>query len=669
MWVLAAAQLALACGAVRLGELDPPEGRQLIVDVSIWDNSALSDGAITAVLGTYSDNMSVTEDKPLLNRASLPSDARRIESFYAANGYFDARVRDYGVKVLDDPGLVRVHFRVDEGKPTRIYEVFYGDLLMVAPADPEERRLLTQVVDRLEKLSGLDVDDVWTEEAYELAKTEIRQALVQRGFLYAVVLGDVFVVREHRRASVHLHIAPGPLVRIGEVRVTGNRRVTEARIRRRIDLKPGQILKPSKLRETEEAIYALRAFYGVAAKPQRVSLDTKLAGQPASFDNIHRLDWEKVVDVEVAVQEMPIHTISTGVGTTIENTRNEFYTRGGYENRNFLGGLRYFSADARPKLVALPNVWERDARYALGAEADLRVIQPSFFEEYLEASGRTNYKLDVQYGYRSHKLLVEPALSRTFWSALTLRVAYNMQVLNYFDFTDALTLDLADTVGLEFRDTYRIFSLEQLIALDLRDVIYDPRNGIFASIRVNESFESIGSDFHYVRAAVDLRGYYSPWRYLTLASRLRYGQTFNALGADTPLPARFLGGGPTDVRGYGEGRMGPFLCQGSDGSSYAGTDDVPCDGSKVFVGGNVAMVGSFEARFQLPASFGLTAFVDAGEIWLTKEDIDPKDLNISAGPGLRYQTPFGPIRFDFAFLLTQPQLGRMTFHLSIGQAF
>lgn len=353
LWILVAAQVALACGAVRLGELDPPEGRKLIVDVSIWDNKALSDGEITAVLGTYSDNMSVTEEKPLLNRASLPSDARRIESFYAANGYFDARVRDYGVKELDDPGLVRVHFRVDEGKPTRIYEVFYGDLLMVAPADPEERALLTEVVKRLDKLSGLDVGDIWTEEDYELAKTRIRDALVQRGFLYAVVLGDVFVIREHRRATVHLHIAPGPLVHIGEVRVTGNRRITEARIRRRIPLKSGQILKPSSLRNCEEGIYALRAFYGVAAKPQRVSLDEKLAGQPATFDNIHALRWDKVVDVEVAVQEMPIHTISTGVGTTIENTRNEFYTRGGYENRNFLGGLRYLSADARPKLVAL----------------------------------------------------------------------------------------------------------------------------------------------------------------------------------------------------------------------------------------------------------------------------------------------------------------------------
>jgi outer membrane translocation and assembly module TamA len=54
------------------------------------------------------------------------------------------------------------------------------------------------------------------------------------------------------------------------------------------------------------------------------------------------------------------------------------------------------------------------------------------------------------------------------------------------------------------------------------------------------------------------------------------------------------------------------------------------------------------------------------------------DLRYSVGPGLRYQTPIGPIRFDVGYQLNpiegllvngQPQSRRLRFHFSIGQAF
>lgn len=640
----------------------------MVVDVAIDGNSALSDAILLEGLAARPDNWSVTGEKPLLNRSSVPTDARRIESVYVANGYFGARVRDYVVEDLGEE-RVRIRFRVREGKPVRITEVRVPDFTGAAGDDPEALARLTALTGRASKLVGLEVGDVWREVDYVAGREALRQALLDAGFLYAEVVGDVFVVRTKHEAAVQLQVAPGPLARIREVRVTGNQRISEERIRRRIDLKEGEPVLASRLRTTEQNIYALRAFFGVSARARRPSLDEKLAGQDPTFAAINALTWDRGVVVEVNVQEMPIHTLTAGVGSSIESTRNEVYGRAGYENRDFLGGLRYLDTEVRPALVALPNLWERDASFAFGARAGVTLAQPSFLEEYLELSTRLAYERGVAYGYRSHKVLAAPALSRTFWNRLTVRLAYNVLYYSYFDYVGSLTLPLADTVGLSFRPEYLLTSLEQLVLLDLRDVVYDPRRGVLASVRINESFEAIGSDFHYVRVLADLRGYYTPWRPITIALRAGFGQTFNDLGSETPLPARFLGGGPTTQRGFSEGRMGPYLCQAADGTTVSGTDDGPCDGSKVFIGGNVMVEGGVEVRLHLPSNWGATAFVDTGEIWLAKEDVDLSDLNVAVGPGLRYYTPFGPLRLDVAWLVTPPNAGAWTFHLSIGQAF
>ena len=71
-------------------------------------------------------------------------------------------------------------------------------------------------------------------------------------------------------------------------------------------------------------------------------------------------------------------------------------------------------------------------------------------------------------------------------------------------------------------------------------------------------------------------------------------------------------------------------------------------------------------------------FIDGGNVWADSWDIDLRDLRYAVGPGLRYQTPIGPVRFDVGYQLNpnpdlrvdgEPQLRRWRIHFSIGQAF
>jgi outer membrane protein insertion porin family/translocation and assembly module TamA len=71
-------------------------------------------------------------------------------------------------------------------------------------------------------------------------------------------------------------------------------------------------------------------------------------------------------------------------------------------------------------------------------------------------------------------------------------------------------------------------------------------------------------------------------------------------------------------------------------------------------------------------------FADAGNVWSEPWEIQPGDLRYAVGPGIRYNTPIGPIRFDVGYQLNpidgllvegKPQPRRFRMHFSVGQAF
>ena len=87
---------------------------------------------------------------------------------------------------------------------------------------------------------------------------------------------------------------------------------------------------------------------------------------------------------------------------------------------------------------------------------------------------------------------------------------------------------------------------------------------------------------------------------------------------------------------------------------------------------------STELRANVWRSLGAVIFLDGGNVWSSRWDFNPNDLRYDVGPGLRYQTPIGPIRADLGFQLNpitdlivngKPEARHFRFHFSIGQAF
>jgi outer membrane translocation and assembly module TamA len=143
---------------------------------------------------------------------------------------------------------------------------------------------------------------------------------------------------------------------------------------------------------------------------------------------------------------------------------------------------------------------------------------------------------------------------------------------------------------------------------------------------------------------------------LVVSGRLGLAATFGDSARLLPLPERFFAGGDYGPRGFPVDEVGPKI--------------VRPDGEVFPTGGNALVLGGAELRYNLSRSFQVATFLDLGNVYPEVRDIALGELRSSAGVGLRYRTPIGPIRLDWGYVLDrEPGEGASRFHLTIGHAF
>ena len=127
-----------------------------------------------------------------------------------------------------------------------------------------------------------------------------------------------------------------------------------------------------------------------------------------------------------------------------------------------------------------------------------------------------------------------------------------------------------------------------------------------------------------------------------------------------PFFKRYFLGGATNLRGWGRYEVSPL------------------SGSGLPIGGLTFTNFSTELRFPVFRNFGAVLFLDGGNVWTNPWDFNLNDLRYDIGPGIRYNTPIGPLRLDLGWQLNpipgllvngEPQTRAMRVHFSIGQAF
>ncbi|MDZ4383230.1 MAG: BamA/TamA family outer membrane protein, partial [Thermodesulfovibrionia bacterium] len=137
----------------------------------------------------------------------------------------------------------------------------------------------------------------------------------------------------------------------------------------------------------------------------------------------------------------------------------------------------------------------------------------------------------------------------------------------------------------------------------------------------------------FVKATVDSLWYFPVIWDTTFSLRGRFGYASGFAGKKLPLYERFYVGGINTVRGLGFGVAGPKNDNGER------------------IGGNKELIFNTEYVFPIEKDIKLkgVVFFDAGKAFNNNETVSIASLRTTTGVGLRWMSPFGPIRLEWGF--------------------
>jgi outer membrane protein assembly complex protein YaeT len=562
--------------------------------------------------------------KSYFDRSRFDADLKRIEAFYADRGYPDARVTGFDVKLNEKQTAVDVTLTIAEGEPVAVAAVNLQGFDAIPPDH------LTQLRKQLPLVVGRPRDRQQVVGAHELALNELRD----HGYPYAKVTTDENDGANGKQATITFTAEPGSLAHFGPIDIAGNASVGDRVIQRQLTFKPGDLYRRSVVQESQRRLYAMELF---------------------QFVNIESLNPEQQapdVRTRVTLAEGKHQRVNFGVGYgTEENGRVDSE----YHHVNFLGGARTAGVHARYSSL------DRGLR--------LDFNQPYIYSPHFSfgAEGQRWYTYTPAYQsiVTGAKIsLTHRSSAKTFW-AVSLMNERNTSsiapdVLNDPKlYADLIALGLDPTTGTQEGTLAATgFDWQHSTA----DNPLNARRGWQVGFHTEQAGRLLPGTFNYVAAAIDGRQYVPLGDRLVIANRLQLG-TINAANndpAEVPFAKKYFLGGAGSLRGWGRYEVSPL------------------GGSGLPIGGNSMMAFSSELRMSLRGSLGGVLFLDGGNVWEQDWGIRLNDLRYAVGPGLRYQTPVGPIRFDLGYQLNPipglvvngaAEQRHWRIHFSIGQAF
>lgn len=186
------------------------------------------------------------------------------------------------------------------------------------------------------------------------------------------------------------------------------------------------------------------------------------------------------------------------------------------------------------------------------------------------------------------------------------------------------------------------------------DNVLNPGKGSTLTLKSTPSFQAVHPRFSYNINTVTAT-HYKPLRRnrsIVFATRIHAGTIFGASRYIIPSSERFYAGSESTIRGYRYLTVSPL------------------DGDKP-IGGRSIFVLSTELRFHFTECWGGALFYDIGNVYAKPvPELTEKQLQ-AVGFGVRYYTPVGPLRLDFAFPLNprHKMHDHMQIYMSIGQTF
>jgi outer membrane protein insertion porin family len=612
--------------------VDITEGNRLLVKrVAFEGNKTFTDRELKGLIATREEWIfSFITNRGVLDRDMLTNDMAILSNFYNDNGYVEHRI--------DEPVILRardgleVVFRIHEGPQYRVGKVeIGGDLIEDGHQMLKSVKLTSGQIFRGSRLR----DDI----------TTLTEMYSNKGFAFVQVDPVTRINQEQKNVDIALVIAKGPPVYFNRILVAGNTKTRDKVVRRELLAHEQELFSGTKITQSRNALQRTGYF-------EDVQITTKKTEQP------------DVVDVLVDVKEGPTGSFQVGAGYS---SGDGFLFNTAIAERNLMGrgqGIRgQFAIGSRRQdfVVSANDPYFNDSKMALGVDAFNTKREFSDFDERRLGFGvNTSYPLkefrmpffgvDRSAALGSDELgSLEPP---TFWDYMRGGVSYDLTRENITGVASNASQLIRDEAGRTLTS-----SVTPGFTYDSRDHFFYPTEGTKSGLSVKVA--GLGGDSRFIKSDLSGRWHYpllkdSRWGgayVLALGGSLGYGIGFakrNSGNSDLPLFERYFLGGINSIRGFADRSLGPRAPSGCD------EHGLNCRSSDV-IGGDKAVVFNAELLFPIFENYGLrgVAFFDMGNAFGDSQGFSFGDLRRSVGGGVRWMSPFGPLRVELGLPLNK----------------
>lgn len=562
------------------------------------------------------------------SREKLSGDLESLRSYYLDRGYVNFAITSTQVAISPDKSKIFVTVNVDEGKRYRIDEIgFAGDLKI---AENTARSLITA-----------ETGDIYSRSALTESAEALRQKLGAEGFAFATVESVPEVDADSDTVDVTFLVKPGRRAYVRRINFKGNTTTQDEVLRREMTQMEGAPASTDKISQSKQRLERLGFF-------RQVDVETRpVADEPNQ------------VDVTYNVEEQPSGSISASVG--FSQTAGVIYGAS-LSQKNFLGtGNKVNVGAQRSDTYTNLNFGFTDPYWTLDGIS--RGYNLFYRETNYENSDISTYSTDsyggsINFGYPINDL-----------SRLNFGVGLEELSVKTYDDTPLEIVEYVDSQG-EDASSYKLTASWTRNNLD-RGIL--PTAGSYQRVSLETAVPGSDAEYYKLRYRGQKLFELNPDWSLKFASTLGYADT---IGNDPyPFYQNFYSGGLGSVRGYSGNTLGPKTLG-------------PAGGSKDTLGGNVLLEGSVELIYPFPfiedrRSLQTTVFLDAGNTYLTEcydlpegyesnceSGVRLGDLRYSAGLGLSWLTPVGPLTFSVAQPLNAKDDDEsQVFQFSLGQTF
>ena len=541
----------------------------------------------------------------------LPNDPARIQDKYYQKGYLDATVSNPYLNAYMDNYTADLTYYVTEGEQYRVSSV-----------DIEAPEFLELDKEKILKDFRLESGDVMNSARLRQDIKKLDDMVADKGYAFVRINPKTEKNVEDKTVSIVYEVVPDEKVYIRNVQISGNDRTVDRVVRRELYLTEGNLYSRTDLQDSKDALKRTSYFDEVEIEEQRVGANQ--------------------VDLLVKVKEASTGSISGGIGY---GSSDGLLLNASLSDTNVFGsGMKgVISVDRSDNelsgQIGLTNPRLFDSEYSLGGTLYANDYDWNNYDE-------KSYGLNL-------------VLGRKLTRNLSASLGYVIEQSRISGLSDVLK-----SVG--YKDGKSIkSSLIPSITYNSTDDYYLPRTGIIASTSLE--FAGVGGDEKFLKSRTNFNWYQGIREWVDYDLIFRFKSSFGKIWDRgwVPINERLYLGGIRNLRGFESRTVSPKV-KALNGQWYE-------------TGGAISFNSSAELSFPIIERVKMRGvmFVDYGVIEgkhvqrrAGYEYIDGRISRYSAGVGIEWVTPMGPLQLIFAKPLNkQDSDDTSTFEFTIGQRF